>query len=315
MRYRRNATPCQAVSILIFNKGAVLTIQHPDGTISIPGGKLEPGETLEQGVVRELYEETGCIVRPETLALVDIIETPDIITGGCAAFVGKIGNQTPISVELNRIPEWIPIGQFLTDPRLRYQNWYQILFDLVVPKNIIFIGAPGVGKGTQAKLLSQTLNISHISTGDLLRSEVKAGTELGQQVGPYMKRGEMYPDISPTMNLFLATLKHKLFNGFILDGFPRSLVQAQLLNKLLTTMNLRIDCVIYLSSDDATIISRLLNRGRPDDSAEIIKTRLRIFQSETLPVLSFYKSRVIEVSGIGTVEEVHLAILTALGLA
>lgn len=313
--YRRNSDPCRAASVAVIENGQILVIQHPDGTISVPGGKLEPGEAIEVGVARELFEETGCHPLPGTLSLVDIIQSAGVLKGGCAGFIAKIGNQIPTQIEANRVPEWIPVGQFLNDPRLRYREWYQKFFDLILPKNIILIGAPGAGKGTQAKLLSQVLNVPHISTGDMLRAEVKADTELGLQVHPYMQRGEMYPDISPTMDLFLQALSGRIANGFLLDGFPRSVTQAQLLTDLLTSMGKHIDCVIYISIDEATVVSRLLSRGRPDDTADVIKTRLRLFENETKPVLNFYQPLVLEVYGGGSVESVHNSILAALGLA
>lgn len=308
--------PCRAASVTVIQNGHVLVIRHPDGTISVPGGKLEPGESVAEGVARELFEETGCHPEPGSLKFIAVINSAGLIKGGCAGFTATIGNQMPIQVEANRTPEWVPVESFLTDPRLRYRAWYEEFFKLITAKqNIIMIGAPGAGKGTQAKLLSETLGIPHISTGDMLRAEVKAGTELGKQVAGYMARGEMYPDISPTMDLFLAALRPKLSNGFILDGFPRSVLQAQLLTDVLDSLGTRINRVIYLNAKEETVISRLTARHRPDDTAEVIKTRLRIFERETLPVLFHYSPLVAEVDADGDVSDIFERIVNSLKLA
>ena len=206
---------------------------------------------------------------------------------------------------------------------------------------LILFGSPGVGKGTQAKIISKNLNIPHISTGDILRKAVKDQTELGKRAGELMSKAD---------DLMIAMIKEVLTsdeckNGFILDGFPRTTVQAEALDKLFAQIKIDNAILIHIIADEKEIIKRLNNRRackecghifilkeiegldtcpncgaknsfylRNDDKEEVIKNRLDIFNSSTLPVLGYYekKDRVIEVNGFDTVENVNKKIVDSL---
>lgn len=210
---------------------------------------------------------------------------------------------------------------------------------------IILFGSPGVGKGTQAKIISSNLNIPHISTGDILRKAVKEKTELGKKAGEIMAKGELVPD-----DLMIALIKEVLTsdeckNGFILDGFPRTTVQAAALDKLFLQIGITDAVLINITADENEIIKRLSNRRackqcgsiyvlkdienlktcpncgsensfylRNDDKEEVIKNRLEVFRFTTMPVLEYYKNKVkvIEVNGLDTIENVNKEIIETL---
>ncbi|MDJ0679493.1 MAG: adenylate kinase [Xenococcaceae cyanobacterium MO_167.B52] len=158
-------------------------------------------------------------------------------------------------------------------------------------KRLIFLGPPGAGKGTQAKILSDTYQIPHISTGDILRAAVKQQTPLGQKAQDYMDRGELVPD-----NLILDLIKERLAQpdanqGWILDGFPRNVSQAAFLETLLTELDLAPDNVLNLEVPDDVLVERLLARKRKDDNEDTIRRRLEIYHKDTVPVISFYDNR------------------------
>jgi adenylate kinase len=210
---------------------------------------------------------------------------------------------------------------------------------------LILFGSPGVGKGTQAKIISKNLNIPHISTGDILRKAVKDQTELGKRAGELMSQGELVPD-----DLMIGMIKEVLTSdeckhGFILDGFPRTKVQAEALDKLFEQIGINNAILIHITANQNEIIKRLNNRRackecgnifnlkeidgldscpncgakdsfylRNDDQEDVIKNRLDIFNSSTMPVLGYYenKDRVIEVNGFDTVENVNKKIIESL---
>lgn len=183
--------------------------------------------------------------------------------------------------------------------------------------NIIFFGAPGVGKGTQAAMLAERLEIPHISTGAIFRAAIQSGQELGQKVKHYTDNGLLVPDELTTEIAVSALNEPTCANGFILDGFPRNLGQAEALSTALTAAGRTIDRVIYLTAPEEEIIQRMLNRGRVDDNEEVIKRRLEVYDQETSPVLGFYRANsgnvVKEVNGLGEVAEVQERIVLALG--
>ena len=155
----------------------------------------------------------------------------------------------------------------------------------------IFLGPPGAGKGTQAQKLAEFCQIPHISTGDILRQAVAAGTELGQKAEGYMARGELVPEA-----LILDLVRERLQmpdakTGWILDGFPRTVSQAEFLEKLLLQMEQTCDGAINLDVPDETIVTRLLGRGRADDTEETIRRRLSVYRQETEPTIEFYRQR------------------------
>ena len=154
-------------------------------------------------------------------------------------------------------------------------------------KHLLFLGAPGAGKGTQAELLSQTYCYSHLSTGELLRKEIEMNTILGKQVKDIINRGELVSD-----ELVLKIVKQNLNKdnkGWILDGYPRNLSQANSLNEVLVEINQSLDIVFYLDIPEEVLIKRLLLRGRKDDTDETIRTRVNIYKKTTEPLIQYFK--------------------------
>ncbi len=183
---------------------------------------------------------------------------------------------------------------------------------------IVFLGAPGSGKGTQASKVRSELGIAHISTGDLLRAQVKAGTALGIKAKTVMDAGQLVSD-----DVVLGMLEDRLAAadtqpGFILDGYPRNLVQANALDALLTRIEQPLDVVVLLAVPSELIVSRLAGRaqaeGRKDDTPETVRERLRVYGVQTEPVIGFYRDagKLIEVDGVGEVDEVNARILAAI---
>ena len=178
---------------------------------------------------------------------------------------------------------------------------------------LLFLGPPGAGKGTQATRLCETNGMRHLSTGDLLRAEVAAGTELGQAAEAVMNRGEL---VSDTLVLAIVENQMKSFSGegWLLDGFPRTVPQAEALEPLLKDLEQPIEAVVLLELDDAVLIERLMARGRDDDSEEVIRNRLEIYREKTEPLVSFYRDRdlLISVPAQGSVEEIAERILSSI---
>jgi len=156
-------------------------------------------------------------------------------------------------------------------------------------QRLLFLGPPGAGKGTQAQRLAAEAGLLHLSTGDLLRAEVQAGSPLGQEAQAVMARGELVSDA-----LVLAIVRTRLAGhsgGWLLDGFPRNLGQAEALDTLLADLDQAIDCVVLLDLDDAVLIQRLLSRGRDDDSEAVIRNRLVVYQEQTAPLIAHYQAQ------------------------
>lgn len=175
---------------------------------------------------------------------------------------------------------------------------------------LIFLGPPGAGKGTQAKVLADRCSVPHISTGDILRGAVSAETELGLKAKGFMDRGELVPD-----DLILDMVGSRLDNddaksGWILDGFPRNVSQAKFLDVLLEQINHQYDCVVNLDVPDDIIVSRLLERGRSDDNEEVIRHRLSVYREQTAPLIDFYRERqfLVSVDGNQPIDDVSAAL-------
>jgi len=172
-------------------------------------------------------------------------------------------------------------------------------------QRLLFLGPPGAGKGTQAQRLASREGLLHLSTGDLLRAEVQAGTPLGQEAEAVMARGELVSDA-----LVLAIVRSRLEHhggGWLLDGFPRNLPQAEALEHLLTSLNQQIEQVILLELDDAVLIQRLLARGRADDNAEVIANRLNVYREQTAPLIAHYENQGLlrRLDGVGSIEAIE----------
>ncbi|MBP1629976.1 MAG: adenylate kinase [Bacteroidetes bacterium] len=176
--------------------------------------------------------------------------------------------------------------------------------------NIALFGAPGAGKGTQSKMLVEKYNLTYISTGDILRQEIAAGTEIGNEAKDIINMGGLVSD-----ELIVQIIEKRIENstttgGFLFDGFPRTVVQAYILEGLLHRMNKKLLCLLSLEVPRETLIKRMLDRasieGRADDKEEVIANRFREYDEKTIPVAEFYKEKGIycAIDGIGTVEEV-----------
>ena len=159
--------------------------------------------------------------------------------------------------------------------------------------NLLVLGPQGAGKGTQARRISTEYGIPHISTGDMFRAVAAAGTELGKQVEPILAAGELVPD-----ELTVALIRERLGEedaqqGFVLDGFPRNLAQAEALDEMLSSIGRQLDAILFFDIPDSVGIERALERarleGRDDDTPEVIKRRLEIYHSETEPVVEHYR--------------------------
>jgi len=177
--------------------------------------------------------------------------------------------------------------------------------------NIILFGPPGSGKGTQATKLVAKYSLLHISTGDLFRYNLKNNTPLGQEAKSYMDKGDLVPDSVTIKMLKDKVDENKKVNGYIFDGFPRTIPQAEALNVLLGENNQSVSALITLDVDDEEIVKRLLERGktsgRADDTDEsIIRNRINVYKNETSPVYDYYDEtgHSMKVKGVGSIDEI-----------
>jgi len=182
--------------------------------------------------------------------------------------------------------------------------------------NIILFGPPGAGKGTQAEKISSHFNLPHLSTGNIFRENIKNETPLGKKVKSIMDSGNLVPD-ETVVELVASELdKPKYDNGVVLDGFPRTVAQAEALENYLKGNDKQIDTFITLEVPEDELISRILSRGegRSDDTPEKVKTRLQVYRDETRPVMDFYdeKGAVQKIDGVGSIDEIFNRIKKAI---
>ncbi|CAE21926.1 Adenylate kinase [Prochlorococcus marinus str. MIT 9313] len=175
-------------------------------------------------------------------------------------------------------------------------------------QRLLFLGPPGAGKGTQAERLCAAHELMHLSTGDLLRTEVGAKTPLGQEAAAVMNRGELVSD-----ELVLAIVENQLKNqngGWLLDGFPRTLIQAKALEPLLEELKQPIEAVVLLELNDAVLIERLISRGRSDDNESVIRNRLEVYREKTAPLIDHYRQQGLlqTVEAHGSIESIAISI-------
>jgi adenylate kinase len=178
---------------------------------------------------------------------------------------------------------------------------------------VLIVGPQGSGKGTQATKLAENLGIPHISTGDIFRANVGAGTELGVLAKKYMDSGELVPDEVTVAMVAARFDEPDAAKGFLLDGFPRTVVQADKLGEILADRGEDIDKVLLLEVTDDVLLERMLARGRADDTAEAISRRLELYHTETKPLLDYYGDKLVAIDGVGAVDEVQQRALKALG--
>ncbi|WP_197382407.1 adenylate kinase [Mycolicibacterium mengxianglii] len=178
---------------------------------------------------------------------------------------------------------------------------------------IVLLGPPGAGKGTQAVKLAEKLGVPQISTGDLFRHNISTGTDLGVEAKKYLDAGDLVP----------ATLTNALVDdrlndadaaeGFILDGFPRTVEQAEALEQMLEKRGLQLDAVVEFRVPEDELVERLKGRGRADDTEDVIRNRMKVYRDETAPLLDHYRTKLKTVDAVGSLDEVFARALQALG--
>ena len=180
---------------------------------------------------------------------------------------------------------------------------------------IVFLGPPGSGKGTQAAVLAERHGVPHLSTGDMLRSAVARGTPTGLRAKPLMEKGGLVPDEIVDALVEERLKEEDAGNGFLLDGYPRNLAQAEALSRLLEQLGRPLTAVVYLDVDDETLVIRISGRGgaRPDDHEDVVRERLRVYREQTMPLIDHYAARdqLKRIDGRDTIEEVREAVRAA----
>ncbi len=180
---------------------------------------------------------------------------------------------------------------------------------------LLLIGAPGAGKGTQAELLAKRFNITHISSGDLLRHHVKSQTAIGQKIKAYVDAGDLVPDAVVMDMLRKPVVAATEAGGYVLDGFPRTVDQAKAAFETARTLGVEVQAAVHLDVPDEELIRRLLARGRgSDDTEQVIAHRLRVYREKTIPLLEYYASRewMFAVDGTKPPDQVHQDIVDRL---
>jgi adenylate kinase len=180
---------------------------------------------------------------------------------------------------------------------------------------VIILGPPGVGKGTQSLLISQKLGLIHLSTGEILRSAVEAKTALGLQAQEIMNSGKLVSDeIMVGIVKDALSVQEMKTNGFILDGFPRTLNQAIELDKIFREFGFEDVRIINIIADQEVLINRLMGRGRPDDTLETVTNRLKVYKEQTAPVREYYSKEypVHDINGVGNIDDINNGIVDVL---
>lgn len=185
--------------------------------------------------------------------------------------------------------------------------------------NIILLGPPGSGKGTQGALLSERLGIPRVSTGDLLRRAVERGTALGQQARSYMDQGLLVPDEIIVGLIEEVLASPEAVTGIMMDGFPRTVPQAEAVDRALAARNASVDCVLNIDVPEEELVRRMMGRareqGRADDTPDTIRKRFQVYVEQTAPLVQYYEDRgvVRNVEGIGSIDEIAQRIASVVG--
>lgn len=182
-------------------------------------------------------------------------------------------------------------------------------------RKLVLLGPPGSGKGTQAAILADELRVPHVSTGDMLREAVAVGTALGERVAGIMNSGRLVDDDTMAEVVRERLARADARPGFILDGYPRTLPQAETLDRILPASGEGLDAVLVLDVPEEELVERLGGRGRADDSEAVVRKRLRVYREKTEPLVEYYRERRVlrAVDGDAPVEEVTARILEAIG--
>jgi adenylate kinase len=177
---------------------------------------------------------------------------------------------------------------------------------------LVLVGPPGAGKGTQATVLSKKLGVPHISTGDLFRAHISEQTELGREVKRYLDAGDLVPDGVTNEMVRQRLTEEDARQGFLLDGFPRNVAQADVLAKILAGDGHALDAVIEFRVPEDELVHRLLARGRADDTEDVIRNRQQVYRKETAPLLHHYRDILVTVDAMGDVDDVTGRVIAAL---
>ncbi|GAA4844365.1 adenylate kinase [Saccharopolyspora rosea] len=177
---------------------------------------------------------------------------------------------------------------------------------------LVLVGPPGAGKGTQAAVLSEKLGVPHISTGDLFRANIGNATPLGQKAKSYLDAGELVPDEVTNEMVRERLAEPDAREGFLLDGYPRTTPQADVLTDILAENGMELTAVLQFEVPEEELVRRMLARGRSDDTEDVIRRRLAVYREETEPLLEYYRNKILKIDAVGSIDDISARALEAL---